>query len=130
MDLGEHNQNRKACPMKFGGQNSFAQDAWCEKEECAWWISCDNNCAVTLSRATCAQQERENPKPLTLEELQEMDGEPVWVEFHLGLFPPVWMLVNAPEQAAYDSLHQKVDFSCYGDAWLAYWQKPKEGTKS
>ena len=24
------------------------------------------------------KQERENPKPLTLDELREMDGEPVW----------------------------------------------------
>ncbi len=73
-----------------------------------------------------AQQERENQKPLTLDELRQMDGGPVWVEFHLGLFTPVWMLVNAPEHAAYDSLHQKVCFDCYGDAWLAYRHKPKE----
>lgn len=28
-----------------------------------------------------AQQEREDPQPLTLEELRKMDGEPVWDNF-------------------------------------------------
>ena len=28
------------------------------------------------------QQEREENEPLTLEELREMDGEPVWLSMH------------------------------------------------
>ena len=33
---------------------------------------------IKATQALRAQQERENPKPLTLEELREMDEEPVW----------------------------------------------------
>jgi hypothetical protein len=32
-----------------------------------------------LSKALRAQQERENPKPLTLEELKERAGKPAWI---------------------------------------------------
>lgn len=38
------------------------------------------------------KQERENPKPLTIEELREMNGEPVWVaEFH------VWAIIEVDD---------------------------------
>ena len=37
---------RKACPLKFGGQNSFAQTPWCEKEKCALWCGFDCCCAL------------------------------------------------------------------------------------
>ncbi len=42
-----------------------------------------------------AQQERENPKPLTLDELRQMDGEPVWVcsAKKNGVIPDRWMLL-------------------------------------
>lgn len=39
----------------------------------------EENRAIILS-ALRTQQERENPKPLSLDELREMDGEPVWIE--------------------------------------------------
>lgn len=56
----------------------------CERSECA---SCDLVMPVEkiLSAYDMAisalqeQDERENPKPLTLDELRGMDGEPVWL---------------------------------------------------
>lgn len=35
------------CPLKFGGQNFFAQSPECEKENCAWWCDWDECCALT-----------------------------------------------------------------------------------
>lgn len=35
-----------SCPLKFGGQNFFAQEPWCEKELCAWWVKYNKSCAL------------------------------------------------------------------------------------
>lgn len=39
---------------------------------------CEEACRLGAA-ALREQEERENPKPLTLDELREMDGEPVWL---------------------------------------------------
>ena len=68
--------------------------------------------------------------PLTLDELQKMDGEPVWIK----LFDPdeaFWVLRNEwvdtrnPEPMILFHLrwYSHVD---YGKTWLAYRQKPEE----
>ncbi len=71
-----------------------------------------------------AQQERENPKPLTLDQLREMDGEPVYLDVD------VWALVK------YDVGDPLFVFNeggpCDAKLWYeqigpAYRQKPKEG---
>ncbi len=67
------------------------------------------------------QQEREKNEPLTLEELREMGGEPYW---HVGLRqnspPPHWNVL--------DSLCARhIEDYEYGELWLAYRSKPKEG---
>lgn len=37
----------KVCPLKMmGGSNSYAQDPFCEKEGCAWWLTFANDCCV------------------------------------------------------------------------------------
>lgn len=37
----------KVCPLKMmGGPNSYAQDPFCEKEGCAWWLTFANDCCV------------------------------------------------------------------------------------
>lgn len=78
-----------------------------------------------------AQAERENPQPLTLEELRRMDGQPVWVTFadnyvpvtHTQI-PPLWMIVSAEDE----ELQAKNEYVCFSDiGWLAYRSKPKEG---
>lgn len=40
------NSENKICPMKFGGQNKFAPDLFCEEERCAWWCKCNQSCAL------------------------------------------------------------------------------------
>ena len=66
---------------------------------------------------------------LTLEELREMDGEPVWV-VPLNDFDilPANYLVNAyAEQIVVDKFGAYLDFEDYGKTWLAYRRKPEEG---
>ena len=68
--------------------------------------------------------------PLTLEELREMDGEPVWV-VPLNDFDilPANYLVNAyAEQIVVDKFGAYLDFEDYGKTWLAYRRKPEERT--
>lgn len=74
-----------------------------------------------------AQQERENPQPLTLEELLRMDGQPVWVTFlddvfTIGHTAPLWMIVNAEEK----EFQAKNEYVCFSDiGCIAYPSKPK-----
>lgn len=84
--------------------------------------------------------ERENPVPLTIEELRQMDGEPVWVydledKKYTGCFViDVWgpfmyssidenseALMPGNECFAYSFLN-------YGKEWIAYRHKPKEAS--
>ncbi len=77
-----------------------------------------------------AQQERENPKPLTLEELREMHGEPVWVQSPDLPKYGRWAIVEGVDIDA-KILYLKADCTChdYGKVWLAYRYKPGEVTK-
>ena len=66
-------------------------------------------------------------EPLTLDELRQMDVEPVWVQS-----PDVpeygrWAII---EGVGENCLFLHDDFTChdYGKTWLAYRQKPEEGT--
>ena len=65
---------------------------------------------------------------LTLEELREMDGEPVWV-VPLNDFDilPANYLVNAyAEQIVVDKFGAYLDFEDYGKTWLAYRRRQEE----
>lgn len=66
-------------------------------------------------------------KPLTLEQLREMDGQPVWVEFigHPDGTPiePLWMLVNSREKRLVTDV-EYVDWNSEG--WFAYSYPPAQ----
>jgi len=64
--------------------------------------------------------------PLTLEELKQMDGEPVWVEMLVGNRPSHWAIIHG--HLVHDGRFAE-DSGGYGIAWLAYRRKP-EGGKS
>ena len=66
-------------------------------------------------------------KPLTLDELRKMDGEPVWVQSPGVPEYGRWAIV---EGVGENCLFLHDDFTChdYGKTWLAYRQKPEEGT--
>ena len=70
--------------------------------------------------------ERGNQKPLTLDELREMGGEPVYVVWPDGRIKNGWMIVGSTIwiDLFWDDLHD--ERSDYGFAWVAYRYKPKE----
>ena len=68
-------------------------------------------------------------EPLTLDELREMDGEPVWIANPDALRYGRWGIVDGVYQAEDDQvLMLRGDYSChyYGKTWLAY-RRPPEG---
>ena len=66
-------------------------------------------------------------EPLTLDELRKIDGEPVWVQSPGVPEYGRWAIV---EGVGENCLFLHDDFTChdYGKTWLAYLQKPEEGT--
>ena len=88
--------------------------------------------ALDMAISALRQQEhfREVTKkvePLTLEALRKMDGEPVWVQSPGVPEYGRWAIV---EGVGENCLFLHYDFTChdYGKTWLAYRQKPEEGT--
>ena len=85
---------------------------------------------VQLAAENEALRHPTNP-PLTLEELREMDGEPVWV-VPLNDFDilPANYLVNAyEEQIVVDKFGAYLDFEDYGKTWQAYRRRPAEAVE-
>ena len=86
---------RKDCPMRhengnctvIGGFCTAVNDPICEGLHSAY----DSGYRAAALRA---QQERENPKPLTLDELRGMVGQPVWVTHRDGSGGR-WGIVNS-----------------------------------
>ena len=82
--------------------------------------------------------EREDPKPLTLEELRQMDGEPVWVVdlkekaccgcCVISISKPLIYQDTDHYNAAYipGIEHTWYEFRDYGKEWTAYRHKPVE----
>lgn len=83
---------------------------------------------AAIARALIAlrlERQRDNPKPLTIEELKQMKGEPVWVQ---GPGIPEYGRWAIVEDAFGNSLYLVNDFTCHdiGKTWEAYRHKPKE----
>ncbi len=74
-----------------------------------------------------SRRELESSKPLTLDELRAMDGEPVWVNFPKCPEANRWMLVDTGRHCVYNGLLGDCDFEDCGKTWLAYRRKPKDG---
>ena len=86
--------------------------------------------AVDMAISALRQQDhfREVTKkvePLTLDELRQMEGEPVWVQSPGVPEYGRWAIV---EGVGENCLFLHDDFTChdYGKTWLAYRQKPEE----
>lgn len=65
--------------------------------------------------------------PLTLDELREMDGEPVWICDPDGT-DGMWALVDLEHALCRTAKGGIAIFDTYGKSWLAYRRKPEEGT--
>ena len=70
--------------------------------------------------------EREDPKPLTLEELRRMDGEPVYIVYAFAE-PSEWVVFDHHNDDGFGTKDNCWWFAKgYGTAWEAYGRKPKE----
>ncbi len=89
--------------------------------EVEWNYPIDYTVALEMAIAAL-RAEAEKNEPLTVEELREMDGEPVWVCTMDGK-AATWMF------AYYDRCENLTDvagYEDYGSVWLAYRRKPEE----
>lgn len=113
------------------------------REEAIWYLTPIAESASlerykeALSMAVAAlreQEERENPKPLTLDELRKMDGEPVFIVDLVHKSEPNvsdlwggWIVFTKHNQNGF--IPRGGGFFSnygYGKSWLAYRNKPKE----
>lgn len=90
-------------------------------------------CSVMLEATEIIQQLMRSPvlepnAPLTLEELREMDGEPVWVTSVNNWRGRSWTLVDTKYEICREVHGGLAVFENYGKTWLAYRRKPEEGT--
>lgn len=85
--------------------------------------------AISELRQETNMAEIDHVKPLTLEELRQMDGEPVWIEAdHYGVYADVVRIQGQEDGKRY--VHFKINWRLQengcGKTWLAYRHKPKE----
>lgn len=110
------------------------------------WIPVNADALAALANRYAdlkSYQERENPKPLTLDELRQMDGKPVWMIYDEEAakttpgFKPLtlWALVEVEEESICltSNLYGRTEYYCDGeledDGITIYRQKLKEGLK-
>ena len=73
-------------------------------------------------------------EPLTLDELRKMDGEPVWCEIYIKGQSSFYGIVHGENVTGFIPGDDKpanlaiTNVGAYGLAWLAYRQKPEDGT--
>ena len=73
-------------------------------------------------------------EPLTMDEMRQMDGEPVWCEIYIKGQPSFYGIVHGEKVTGFIPGDDKpanlaiTNVGAYGFAWLAYRQKPEEGT--
>ncbi len=98
----------------------------------AMWTCGNTNNPVTrytadaIAEKLCREARDKNP-PLTLEELREMDGEPVWIIPMRGSGGfCTWMLVDAEYELCREAHGEMAVFENCGKTWLAYRRKPGE----
>ena len=91
--------------------------------------------AIDMAIFALRQQERfgEANKTLTLDELRQMDGEPVWCEIYIKGQSSFYGIVHGENVTGFIPGDDKpanlaiTNVGAYGLAWLAYRQKPEEG---
>ncbi|WP_027399839.1 hypothetical protein [Anaerovorax odorimutans] len=92
------------------------------------FVEMAKSCKIIIQDLLQEKAERENPKPLTLEELRERDGKPVWIT---GIYSKsgIWTLVETKVLSGLvkSFYNTKRYFDDYGINWLAYDHEPKEG---
>lgn len=79
--------------------------------------------------AKAAIEQIADPKPLTIEELRQMDGEPVWIKAdHYGTFADIVHILGKEDGDSFVGFKicYRLQENGYGKTWEAYRHKPKE----
>lgn len=107
------------------------------------WI-CTLKCTALMEEGMCShgglcclyesQRTIKENEPLTLDELRKMDGEPIWVCFIDGVVmrDDGWFILAFlnESQSILEGKHPVYkNLEVYGKTWMAYRQKPEEGTR-
>lgn len=79
-----------------------------------------------FSEEVMVLRERQRNDPLTLNELKEMDGEPVWVVWLDGRLRSRWHIVGSSLWIEMFIEWDGAFSPDYGKTWLAYRHKPEE----
>jgi len=69
--------------------------------------------------------ERENQKPLTIEELRQMNGKPVWIVWSDNRIKSQWWIPGDYSWYVME-FDDPIMERRYGEKWIAYRHKPKE----
>lgn len=88
--------------------------------------------ALGIARIILREQEAkvvdfDQVKPLTLDELREMDGEPVWIRAkHYGIYADIVNIMGKEdgERRVHFSINYRLQENGCGKTWLAYRHKP------
>ena len=105
-----------------------AADAW--RNDAAYWQAAQiiDMLVEELENSTLTQPN----EPLTLEELREMDGDPVWGKSLITEKPGEWFILRVVEMsktwfiACAGAAQGFGDKDTYGKTWIAY-RRPPEG---
>lgn len=87
---------------------------------------------IAIEAAIAALREkaaRENQEPLTVEQLREMEYEPIWiVDVGRVEWGNQWCVFDGSQAAIPGVGHYWYHIDNYGETWLAYASKPEVGT--
>ena len=99
-------------------------------ENGAWWDSlpddisdADKNPLISAIELAVDALKGHTGEPLTIEQLLEMDGEPVWI-FRLEDQKGWWAVIYPGKKVANTDYGGYFDFEDYGKTWLAYRYTP------
>ena len=89
--------------------------------------------AMQMAMAALREKaEREDPKPLTLDELRQLEGQPVWIKAkHYGIYADVVRILGKEDGDAFIGfeINHRLQENGYGKTWFAYRNQPKEVEK-
>ncbi len=115
--------------LKITRERAIKRMEWILKHE----IYCSDklsHAAINMAITALRSAEPEN-KPLTLEQLQQMDGNPAYVKNIVHPDCTGWKVCGGSfDGYFYFSNGETYELSHYGQTWLAYARKPEGSKKS
>lgn len=83
------------------------------------------SCMEAVERSKTITATQPDNGPLTLEQIREMGGEPVWVVPVDGKYFPKWMIVDTETEVCRNPDRSTAMFKTLGKAWNAYRRRPE-----